>query len=142
MEHEPCRVVNAPFPLPIRVHRFPLTPDDCSFAIRHSPLPTTAHCLISRTRLPLRGVPRSCDGDAGASRQPWGRLSSGPGRPGRACLGALSEPPGTLWVPWVASRRPRDGDFCPATLFGLPLAPLRTERLPSSHLAAAGFPPL
>ena len=32
------------------------------------------------------GEARGCDGYAGASRQPRGRFSSGPGRPGRACL--------------------------------------------------------
>ena len=75
--------------------------DDLSF--RHAPfLPA-----------PPRGRSARCDGYAGASRRPGGRLTSGPSRPGRACsralLGAHRDPGG---VPWVALRHPRDGDFC------------------------------
>src|SRR5262245_22772208 len=61
--------------------------------------------------------------------------------------GPASEPscglPGTLGVPWAALRHPRGGDFCPGSLFGLPLDAIAgAPRLPSSHLAADGSPPL
>ena len=61
--------------------------------------------------------------------RPGGRLSSGPSRPGRACSRALLVSPlGPFGVPWVALRHPRYGDFCPGTLFGLPLRPIAGAR--------------
>ncbi len=66
-----------------------------------------------------------CDGYAGASRQPGGRLSSGPRRPGRASSRA------PLWrAPRDLGRSPGSpcgarvgGDFCPGPIFGSPAPP-------------------
>ncbi len=83
------------------------------------------------TRAPLgdpgAGLPPAPADPAGPAREPsWWGLS------------------GTLGgVPWAALRRPRCGDFCLATLFGLPLRPIAgASRLPCSQLAADNSPPL
>ncbi len=114
---------------------------------------------IGARAVPPAGPPgpaRGATGTRAPSGRPGGRLSSGPSRPGRACSRAPCESPLGPWgVPWVALRHPRYGDFCPGTLFGLPLhamadaravamQPLGGRRFPAiaGASSSAGFPGL
>ena len=89
------------------------------------------------------GVGRRCDGSRAPLRQPRGRLSSGPGRPGLACLEASCE------APWDPARGPRGclaapacGDLCPGRLLWLPAPPSCPERSDRtlSHLRRSAIP--